>query len=99
MGAIVDDWGPRDAVQGVGANCQPDGASAIWIRFSDTDEERVTRVRFGEYLWRPANIEGSNLVTALVPPCVIQRAGVYPLSVVFSNGETMRIGRFLVMPA
>lgn len=96
---IVEDWGPRDAVLGVGANCQPDGASAIWIRLFASKGLRVDRVRFGEYLWRPANLDGAEVVTAIIPPCIIQRVGCYPVYIIGANGETIQVGQFCVRPA
>lgn len=96
---IVEDWGPRDAILGVGANCQPDGASAVWIRLSASNGVRVDRVRFGEYLWRPASLDGAEVVTAIIPPCIIQRVGCYPVYIIGTNGEAIQVGQFCVRPA
>jgi hypothetical protein len=99
LGVIVEDWGPREVVQGIGSNCQPDGTSAIWIRIKLTNDMRIERVRFGEYLWRPAGSDGPDVVTALVPACIIQRTGSHSLFVVGSKGETILIGQLRVKAA
>lgn len=92
----VADWGPRETEQGKSVNCQPDGSSAIWIRANLIEKTKIERVRFGEYLWRPATIDGLDLITAHVPECIIQKAGSYPVFFICSKGISTYVGRFRV---
>jgi len=94
----VDDWGPRETERGKSVNCQPDGSSAIWIRTNLIEKTKIERVRFGEYLWRPATIDGLDLITAHVPECIIQKAGSHPVFLICSNGISTYVGRFSVCP-
>lgn len=96
---LVEDWGPRETELGVGANCQPDGSSAIWILAKQVDKLSINRVRFGNYIWRPANIVGSDVVTSIVPDCVINTPGRHPVFLVDVNNKAIFVGIFKTIPA
>jgi len=94
--SIVEDWGPRYTTVGSPVNLQPDGSSAIWVRLRQSAASDFQLVKFDELLWRPAVPSEINLVTTVVPHCIIQRPGRYRISLQSSTGVLSSVGIFLV---
>lgn len=93
----VVDWGPRDTRQGVPANPQPDGASAIWIRVKGIANDSRTVVKYDGRLAVSAVVQ-PDLVTAPVPKELIDRAGEYAVTIEEPSGRRTLVGNFKVLP-
>lgn len=81
---VIMDFGPAPVRAGEAFNVQPNGESAIWVRLSRSAEPGVKLTMDGILL----KTDGRGAVlTAVVPPSIVQEAGPKSLTVVGFNGQ------------
>ena len=93
---VIKDWYPKQTIESVNINTQPDGSSAIWIDITGLNYKKPILVEFNEYDGRDVAAT-PNAVSSKIPPEVISKAGKYNILITEDSGRKTNIGVFEVL--
>jgi len=96
---VIENWGPKQTVQGKGFNVQPSGESAMWIKVADLPDARRYKVRIGVFEAQPAKRIASGVGVA-VPDALLKSVGDHQVVLVDdATGGEIVVGTFEVLSA
>ncbi|HOE97491.1 MAG TPA: hypothetical protein PLS90_12800 [Candidatus Sumerlaeota bacterium] len=91
------DFGPKTLRVGQRVNPQPDGSSAMWIRLTQPVGRLPLTVVFAPRHRIPVCVDGSDTVTAVIPPSLQSTPGYYPFYVTIESTRRKSDERVLIV--